>query len=357
MNSSPFFRRFGMPGLPVEDGQNLTISEVVNGINRAALLGRVDKKECLSGPFSTNNSEETIIRASKILIGYFDELRDANVERWEAGKTAYISVNPGIRAHLQLISEVIKYTENKDGIVFNKLSIQENISRITSFCAPVYKYVESASDKDIEDSFSRKFGEGGVKEYTYKLYSLISQEKKDFGSEEFKIFEEQKNDIRVTESDRIVTELNGKIHDFVIRVLKDIHGDERIQSGDKAYWAYGIKSPSAKTKAVQKQLADPANKQLAPEAYLEILDLRDIIKQDNNWHVFEPIFNIMLNDERKGKKYYLKWLSDFNELRRIPAHKSSLRTYNEENYMLLDQIKTEVPKRMEQYKKSIKVHE
>ncbi len=63
---------------------------------------------------------------------------------------------------------------------------------------------------------------------------------------------------------------------------------------------------------------------------------------------FSPVFDIPLLGEKKGKKYYTSWLVKFNELRRIPAHKSALRTYAEEDYDFLEYLKSEFYARLKQ---------
>ena len=51
--------------------------------------------------------------------------------------------------------------------------------------------------------------------------------------------------------------------------------------------------------------------------------------------------SIPLKGEQKGKAHYVGWLAKFNELRRIPAHSSSVRTYEEEDYELMKHLKYE----------------
>ena len=81
------------------------------------------------------------------------------------------------------------------------------------------------------------------------------------------------------------------------------------------------------------------DKRLHKFAYLDILPLRDIVKQQNNWVHFESVFNLKMPDENNGKKYYLQWMEDFNELRRISAHPSKHRPYKEADYEFLDWLK------------------
>lgn len=340
--TSPLSRRFTLPGIPPEATQNLTITEAVNGLSRSTLLGKVVNNVIAPGPFSGATDDATVIRSRKILNGYFEALRQSNPERWELGRAAYICVNPGIRAHLSLINEIVKYLEYKRGVDFQVLGEKEFVDYITDIAKPLFDFVRQASDDKIAEGFSRKFGEGGVKEYLYKMCELITQKYDDFGSEEFREYLERRDDNRVSEADHIIINLTNDINNHVITVLKKIHGTHHMSSGDPAYWELGIESRRAKDNAYKKQQEDPPGpKRLPREAYLDILDIKDIIQQDNNWIHFENVFSIPIEGEKKGKKYYTSWLAQFNELRRIPAHKSSLRTYSEEDFAFLDYIKSE----------------
>jgi len=348
-NTSPLFRRYSLHGVLADPSQNLTISETVNGFKRSLLLGRVVHDSIIPGPLCSATDEKTIVRARLILNGYFEAIRQTNPERWELGKSAYICVNPGIRAHLSLLNEIIKYLELKKSIDFQLLNEQDFISEVLEIAKPVFSFIGNATDSEIAERFSRKFGEGGVKEYYYEMCGIVSQEFSDFGSEEFKEFIEKRDDERVTDADNLIINLTKDINDHVITVLKKVHGTHRMPSGDKAYWDLGIQNRATKEKAYKKQQEDPPEKMLPKEAYLDIVDIKPIIQQSNNWPHFEPVFNIPMVGEKKGKKYYTQWLMEFNELRRNPAHKSALRVYNEENYQFLDHIRSEFYSRLEGY--------
>lgn len=348
-NTSPLFRRFSLPGVPPEPSQNLTISEAVNGLNRSGLLGKVVNGVVVPGALSGSDDAATVLRAKRVLNGYFETLREANPERWEAGKTAYICVNPGIRSHLSLISEIVKYLEYKQKIDFQTVSEKDFVVHICQIASPIFEYVQQADDKEIYESFSRKFGDGGVKEYLYRICEIIHERRNDFGSDEFKKYLESKSDNRSSEADLIIINLTNDISNYVISVLKKIHGTHSMPSGDAAYWELGVESKRAKDNAYKKQQEDPPGpKRLPREAYLDVLDLKDIIEQKNNWMHFAPVFNIPLEDEKKGKKYYTSWLAKFNELRRIPAHKNALRMYTEEDFAFLDHIRSEFYNNLEQ---------
>lgn len=339
--TSPLARRFAIPDVPAEPTQNLTISEAVNGLTRSGLLGKVVQKTLLQGPMSGATDGDTIERARRILNGYFERLRAANPNRWEAGKSAFIAVNPGIRAHLMLMGEIIRYLQHKKNVEFRLLEEGQFVQYIFEVSEPVLEFIRSASDDQIRAKFSRKFGEGGVREYLYNLCELIFDRTEDFGSEEFRRYMSQKESNRFQEADRLIIEFSEKMMNFVIDTLKKIHGTKLLESGEPQYWELGIQSRRVKDNAYRKQQEDPSERRKRKEAYLDVIDLKDIVEQNNNWHNFAHVFNLPRPNERNGKKFYTSWITEFNELRRIPAHPSALRSYSDEDFEFLDWLRSE----------------
>lgn len=340
--TSPLSRRFVTHGVPPEANQNLTVSEAVNGLVRSELIGRVIGKGRLGGPLSGPTDEATITRAKAVLNSYFEELRKSNPERWEAGRTGYISTNPAIRAHLGLIAEIVKYLSQKTGEDFHALPEKTFATRVIDFAKPLFEYFGSADEETITQKFSRKFGEGGVKEYLYHLLSIIRDQHPDFGPQEFITWITQREFAKIEEANAFVMNLSERLTNYVIETLKSIHGTNILPSGDAAFWEIGVESRRVKDNAYRKQQEDKQERRKPREAYFDLIDLEEIVKQKNNWDHFEYIFNMPMKDEKKGKKYYLEWMAKYNELRRVAAHKNSMRTYTEEDIEFLDWLRSEL---------------
>lgn len=337
--TSPLSRRFAIPGVPPESNQNLTISEVVNGLVRSDLLGRIVGKSRIAGPLCGPTDDDTVTRTRTVLNAYFEAVRNANPPRWEAGRAAYVSINPGIRAHLSLIAEVVRYLEHKSNIDFLALDATRFAAYVVEVVQPVLDFIRDASDEEVAVRFSRKFGEGGVKEYLYHLFRLVHDERSDFGPTDFLTWIAQTESDRIDEANALVMQLSERMTNYVIDTLKAVHGTQTMASGDPAFWEIGVESRRVKDNAYHKQQEDVPDRRKPREAYLDIVDLEDIVKQKNNWAHFEPVFNQPMTGERGGKKYYLDWIAKFNELRRIAAHKNSLRTYTDEDLEFLSWLK------------------
>jgi DNA sulfur modification protein DndB len=339
-NTSAFYRRFEIPGVVPIDSQNLTIAEAVKGLVRSNLLGKaLPKKTKVPGYFSGQTDEETLVRARKITNGYFRAIMDANPGRWEKGRSAFVCVNPGVRAHFQLIQEMLQYLA-KDGKFDPAAETPDKIvGELITFSEPVQSFIKNATDKQIESKFSRKFGEGGVAEYYFNLCDLIQKKHKEFGSPEYKKYIARQADARVDQADADVGDLQNAISQVVIESLKKIHGVQELASGEKAYWDLGIENADIKQTAYKKQQMTSVAKRSPKEAYLDLIDFEKIIKQPSNWAQLEKIFSIPMPEEKGGKKYYLSWLEKLNEVRRHTAHKNPYRQYSEEDLEFVSWIK------------------
>lgn len=334
-------QRFVIEGVPGSDNQSLTIPEVAKGVERSRLVGRFVSSMYCPGPLSAPTDGETLKRAKKVLSGYFEVLREANPDRWEAGRSAYVATNPGVRAHLMLLSEIIVDLSIRSGFEAEGAKEDVLLERVRPYLESVCSLLADAPDERIYELFSRKFGEGGVKDYFYALCDCVSADTrfKDFGSAEYKQYKSERSDSRYGSANTDVMTLSRAISDYVFEKLVEVYGDQRADGRDEAYWEIGIESAKAKSDAYNRQQQDPSEKRLHKFAYLDILPLRDIVKQPNNWAHFESVFNLSMPDENRGKKYYLQWMEHFNELRRIPAHPSKLRMYKEADYEFLEWLK------------------
>ena len=341
--TSPLFRRFSTPGLPPEESQNLTIPEIVKGLTRATLLGRVlGKGHTVPGYLSHATDRKTVDRARKVLNAYFKAVMDANPERWVAGRAAYICTNPGIRAHLFLINEVLKFLEVSDSFDARLEPEDKVASRLISFIEPILRFVQSATDGQIQAKFSKKFGEGGVVSYYYNLCEILLAKHKTFGSKDFHDYRARQSDARNDQIRRDVLDIQETVTNVGIQVLKKLYGTEETESGEKAYWDIGIENLDIKLEATKKQQMSPREKRAPKEAYLDLVDFIKISKQPNNWPEFSKIFSIQMPDEKKGKTYYLDWIERVNQLRRTAAHQNALRGFQDADFEFVEWLKQEL---------------
>ena len=179
-----------------------------------------------------------------------------NRTRWEAARSAYISTNPGIRAQLLLVADVIKYLQVKEDIEPQLLDEDTLLKHVFRIVRPIFEFITNADDVDIHDKFSRKFGEGGVREYADNLAELVLSKLKDFGSEDFKTRLAKRSDERVKQTNEDVIQLSKDISDYVFKVLKEKYGTLKGKSGQEIFWEQGVESPKIKSEAYSKMVQD-----------------------------------------------------------------------------------------------------
>lgn len=339
--TSSLGRRFAPPDIPAEPGQNLTISEGVKGLRRSGLIGRVVKNTTYPGPLCGATDTETIDRATEVISAYFDELQSATPERWNAGKDAYVATNPALRAHFMVISEVIQYLYHKKSIDFFTLPARNFTEELLSFCQPIFDFIGSASDEEIKERFSRRFGEGGVRDYTFHLFQILNQEHSDFGSEDFLRWIEQTESDKIDEVAHFLMHFVERLHNFIIDTLKQVHGIHRLESGEQAFWELGVKDRRVRDNAYSKQQA--TNEKRKPkEAYLDIIDFMAIARQEENWPHFQDALSNPRSSEKKGQKYYLGWINQLNQVRNTAAHRNQLKTFSDDDLEFVEWLRSTV---------------
>ncbi|MBN9488193.1 MAG: DGQHR domain-containing protein [Alphaproteobacteria bacterium] len=340
--TSPFFGRFSIPGIPPTEAQNLTVPEAVKGLITSTLIGKlISKKTIAEGFLCANTHDKTLVRARRTLNGYFRAIMDANPERWIAGRLAHICVNPGIRAHLVLLRDILRHLDKKGVLEPHGASEDETTQRVVEFIEPILVFVKTATDAQVSSKFSKKFGEGGVTEYRFNLCDLLATTHPDFETEGFKAYKARQTDSRLKKINDDVLDLQRVILDSTVKVLKAVHGTDDQPSGDKAYWEQGIHNLEIKHGAFIKQQTFPIEKRGPKEAYLDLIDCIKIWKQSNNWEHFKEIFSFPLADEKANqqKKYYLDWLEKLNDIRKTAAHKNALRGYSESDVQFIEWLK------------------
>ena len=232
------------------------------------------------GPLSGATDEQTVARARRVINGYFSRIRESNVPRWEEGRKGYICTNPGIRSELLLLADIFTFLVYKNGLDVHTLDEDTLLKHVGKIIDPLIVYFKTAEDADIYEKFSRKFGEGGVIEYFDHLCSIIHAANPGFGSEEFLARLSKRNDQRVTQTHQDIIQLTQDVSDYVVQKLKDVYGTDEEESGEKAWWEQGIDSQKAKQTAYTRfQEGRKDNKKLPKEAYLDLLDYRDIVRQ------------------------------------------------------------------------------
>jgi len=211
---------------------------------------------------------------------YFGQIRDANPARWEQGRSGAILSNPGVRAYLLLLAEMFRYCATKRGTDPDVCDDAELLSMVSETIPPLLEFVKTASDSEVQERFSRRFGEGGVVEYHYRLCRILHDARGDFGSEDFRKWLLTQDQVRIDDANKRVIAIDRDLRDYVFRVLKSVHGENAVPgSGGKAYWERGVDNSKIKTDAYGRQQQDRPDKRHPVEAYVNTIELKSIVRQ------------------------------------------------------------------------------
>lgn len=336
--AGPFEDRFAPPGVPATKNQVLTLPQIKLALLKSGLLGRRSSRDgsYLPGALTGGTKKSTLENTSQFLSGYFTAVRTANVSRWEAGPPQLLCYNPAIQAHLRLCGEVVRHLSQHSKLDPHESDPEFLVETIIEFCKPLFDFISNSTDEVFKDRFYVPFGSGGPARYFYRAAELVAQTNPDFVPDGLKEFLAGTSKDTREECNRLVSWITDEVHGFVVRRLRDVHGDD--------FFNLAVRNKEIKKKAYEKSLDDPGGAKPL-ETYLDLIELKKIVEAAENWPLFKDALSFPLPDQPKGLAKYLKWLEDFNEVRKIWAHPYG-RSYSEDDVALLEFIESELRKRL-----------
>lgn len=339
--ASPLYGRFSAEGIKTTQRTCLTVPQVKQGIKRSGLLGRVSAEGTYqAGPICAKTDNATLMKAQKILNGYFRSIQEASLNRWESGRPGKTCTNESIQALTLLFAEIIKYLYKGDEGKIEKISELKFIEDTNKIIEPLLSLIKS-DPQEVDKVFSVPFGSGGPRELFFRLSSIIKSVSADFTPDNYDDWSAtQSADLRQT-ADSQIQKINILVQNHIFTVFRSIHGEK-----NGAYWEKGIVNKDIKVSAYNKSQEDDLDVRLPLETYLDFIDFKKIV--DKEWGLFKDVFDIPI-DGAKGKAKNIEWMERINELRRIPAHASDKRNYKAEDFPFLDRIKSLIEERCSDY--------
>ncbi|ESY00637.1 hypothetical protein X753_29630 [Mesorhizobium sp. LNJC399B00] len=336
--AGPFEDRFAPPGVPATKNQVLALPQIKLALLKSGLLGRRSSRDgsYLPGALTGGTKKSTLENTSQFLSAYFSAVRAANVARWEAGPPQLLCYNPAIQAHLRLCGEVVRHLTQYSKLDPHESDPEVIVEKIIGFCKSLFDFISNGTDEAFKDRFYVPFGSGGPARYFYRAAELVAQANSNFDPDGLKEFLAGTNKDTREECNRLVSWVTDEVHGFVVRRLRDEHGDD--------FFNVAVRNKEIKKKAYEKSLDDPAGPKPL-ETYLDLIELKKIVETPENWPLFKEALSFPLPEQSKGLAKYLKWLEDFNEVRKIWAHPYG-RSYSDDDVALLEFIQSELRKRL-----------
>lgn len=340
----PFYNRITQQGIKSTNKTCLTIPALKDAIRRSGLIGRalLNNTNYELGPLSGATDSETLERARCGLNQFFSAIRNSNLEEWESGREGYLCTNVAIQAYLLLLGSLIKYWEANTAADSREMAVEDILIEIEEYMAPITDFLEQAKAKEMETAFRVPFGSGGPPEYYYRLCQLIKAKYPDFKPEGMDEWEAEQSEDNIEEADRKLKEIVSEMRQFIFDMFRVVHGEDK-----DAYWDKGIPDKSLKAKAYERSLDYEVEDRLPLETYLEVVEMKKIVENKQNWPLFKKVFNIPEPGE-KGYAKNIKWMDRVNELRRIPAHPAKERRYKVEDFEYINFLYEEFMRRIKE---------
>ncbi|MBA8841961.1 DGQHR domain-containing protein [Ochrobactrum sp. RH2CCR150] len=315
------------------DESVMTVPYLVDATIQSGLLGRIKnisgKTSYSQGWIFWENPRDAVTSLSIALSDFFCLFRDANINRWDAGRLGKFATNVGAAGLLRLLGDIIQFMAQVANQRPTEIDPQLLVSQCKPYLQPCIDFFANATDAEVTDRFKVPFGSGGPALFQHRLRELVRNKFPDFDPPGFQA------DLRKYDADRR-QEAETKIR----LIVETVHGHvvEKLRNnfaGDHDFLRSSVKNKEILKKAFEKQLDDTDQKEL--ETYLDFIDLRKIVETPENYPLFKATLSIPIADEKPGSSKHLKWFDEINKLRRIPAHPYN-RGFEDEHIDLIRQI-------------------
>lgn len=309
------------PGIGAATGQPLNLRSVQERIILSNLLGHVDQKggEIIPGPCWSGSSEASLQRLTELLNLHFDEVREANPDRWELGRAGALCSNLGVGSQIRLLSELIRYAAFKDHFFPSKMDVDELYESIRPYLTKMFAYIKQESDEAFRKRFTVIFGSSGYHEYFFKLFELISEDVPGLLPEGFAEYQKTSSAEVIEKADKAVKWIQTVVPMYIKDRLRNKFGDN--------YFEDVVPAEVQKT-CHGRRIDAPADERLPAEEYLDWIQYARLASLKDIRDETKAVVSIRLPDEPGGKHFYSGWFDLVNRLRRISAYPGK-RNYKE----------------------------
>jgi DNA sulfur modification protein DndB len=288
---SPFYERITVSNTQKTYYRCLTLTSFVDGLKENKFFGdekTVFKPGVLYASYE-NDLEETLSKATEVLIHYFDLFKSSLSDHWMLGDQAggFLSTNNGIRCLLRILKEVLIYIQDDIKNDLDDLSAESINQYLDSYTDIVIKHFKSCSPETIQRFRSRQ-ALAGVNQNAIELMSFIHQDIPDFCPQQLKKYLEEIDEKGTEEARVLIDQTQKTMFKYVTEKLKEKYGEN--------WWYEGI------PQKVRTSCSDNHEKEKGikhKEQYLTIIDYQSIAHE--NWDLFEKAF-MMSKDGGKEKK-------------------------------------------------------
>nr|WP_255432782.1 DGQHR domain-containing protein [Xanthomonas sp. JAI131] len=340
--ASPLYSRFSAEGIKGSNRACLTVPQVKLGMKRSGLFGTIEKGAYHPGLICGGTDNATLVRATKLLSGYFRQFQEADVSRWESGRLGKLCTNDSIQALTLLLGEIIRHLY-EEGSIKGKASESEVLEKAINFIEPLLDFFKTVSPEKIDAFLTAGYGSGAPRTLFLRYSNILHQKCVKFAPEGLGDWEKAQSEESKNLADFQVQQINILTIQHIFSVFRSAYGTE--MSG---YWEKGIPQGKIKSSAYGRSQEYDIDSRLPLESYLDFIDLKEIVEHKSRWPLFQDVLDIPIEGQ-KGNAKNLKWMDRFNEIRRIPGHAAPGRGYSVADFELLNLVAVTLQTRINGY--------
>lgn len=314
--SSPLHNRILSPDEKATTHRCITMTELVTGLQRPGMFVRSEDHGVIRqfGVFWAGDANASHRRATAIVTAWFEAIRDACPDMWEAGNDAdlgFAATNRGVNASLRALGWVLMYLRGQQP-EFDLASDERVINAIEPFAQLTGGFFNALSTAEVR-SFRRIYGTGGATEMAYSIGRAIRETQADFEAEGLLEWIATKGRVDIGEAQALCTDLERRLLSSIISRMKEEYGEDG--------WWREIPVPIRSAAAARRE-EEPEDHPV--ETFLYLIDLRTII--ESKWQLFQRTHGIGAGS--KAEK--TKWLKKLNDIRRAVDHGGGARLKSED---------------------------
>jgi DNA sulfur modification protein DndB len=311
---SPLYQRILLADETRTEVRCITLESLFRALNQPGLF--IVKKDVEYGPLWTGDNSGTLRRIIDIVNGWFRIICASNEEWWERGAAegGGLAMNDGVTVCMTILRSIFQYLSDKKHLKLIQLDSSEIVKVLRPYGEALAYHLASYSDDQRQDFRAGARGNQGQAATRRKCEKALNEKFPDFEPpgllEALRAQEAQTNG----QAYSLITEMEKKLHKFVIDTLKFEFGDDDVE----LWWYTGV-AESVRKKATLK--LEEAKGKGRKENYLDLIDLRAIAL--NNWTLFQDSLAFGKSGNKEART---DWIHKLNESRKVVMHGAKQQT-------------------------------
>ena len=298
----------------------LSITQLADPMLRHQIFGGIRKGgQEVPGPLSDSNKgtfEGDEEKGYECLQKLFNFIAETSPKQYAFGSSpgGYLWTNTGVRPLIGVFAAALRFVARQQQLNLDMYSPDQFMPEVCDLVKPVGLYFEHGSREEAQ-AFRDRTGMKGVSKNEFEMMRIIKADAPDFDAPGLVNYEAQLDVEGTREAQRLIDELELRMHKVILRELEEEYGQEKM-GGHPRWWREGVPE-GVRTDCVAKQERDRKPKEF-PWQYLTLINNRDIVMQPRVWSKrFEAAFTFG-EKGNKGKK--TMWMADLNGIRNTTHH-------------------------------------